>query len=319
MATRRKTEERLFDLAPYGRPFIKEGGLYAVHAAKPVLDFHAHAGYQLHFLLTGNLTRELRDGARQRLHGGSVSLLQPGVWHRGEHGVAHPCRQISLVLSSDPGDLDAFFSPRDAAGILRALGKAGNCVTHARDEQAAVVQHLLCATSEIRDRVPAPHQESWLRLLLGQLILCAVRAIVQPKPPPHYYVVAQACHLLEEDVSSRLSGSQIAAEVGLSPSRFRDLFQKVTGQTVANFRQSLRCEGAARYLATTSKTITEIAHELGFSSSQYFARSFRRYMGMSPSVYREKTAPPAGAAATAGSRRPARVRRLRPPASSPRL
>ena len=83
-----------------------------------------------------------------------------------------------------------------------------------------------------------------------------------------------------------LSTSQVAAAVHLGPSRFRELFHQVTGQTVGNYRLSLRCERAARQLLTTSRSVTEIAHDLSFCSSQYFARTFRRYMGLSPSTWR---------------------------------
>ena len=281
-------EEKIFDFVPYGSPFIREGGVWIVHAAQPVLDFHAHDGFQIHTLLTGNLTRELQDGTRQQLHGGSVSLLQPGVPHRGEHGVAHPCREISLVLSPDPAEFGDLLSPREAAEILLALREAGNCVVRAHEKQAVVLQQLLAGIDESRARAPAPYGASWFRLLLGQLILCAVRAIVHPRPHPQYYAISKACRLIENDVDGHLSSSRIAAEIRLSPSRFRELFQRVMGQTVANYHQRMRCESAARLLATSAKPVTEIAHELGFSNSQFFARSFRRYTGFSPSVYREK-------------------------------
>ncbi len=285
------TEEKLFDFASYGHPFIREGGLWVVHAAMPMLDFHAHDGFQIHFLLTGKMTRELEDGTLQPLHGGTISLLQPGVMHRGEHGVAHPCREISLVLSPDCKDLETVFPPQEASQILRTLKKAGNCVIQAREEQDVVIQQLLTALNKAQNRSPAPHRESWIRLLLGQFILCAVRAIVQPKTRPQYFAIAKACRLIQKDEEGCMTSRRISTELGLSPSRFRDLFQKTIGQTVANYRNSLRCENAARLLAATAKPITEIAHELGFSSSQYFARSFRRYMGVAPSVYREKAAP----------------------------
>ena len=291
MSYKHSAEEKLFDFASYGRPFIREGALWIVHEAMPVLDFHAHDGFQIHFLLTGNMTRELRDGTLQPLHGGTLSLLQPGVLHRGEHGVAHPCREISLVLSPDCKDLESLFPPREASRILRTLRKAGNCVIRAREEQEVVMQQLLTALDEAHARPPAPHRECWIRLLLGQFILCAVRAIVQPKFHPQYYAIAKACRLIQKDEEGRMTSSRIAAELRLSPSRFRDLFQKTIGQTVANYRNSLRCESAARLLAATAKPVTEIAHELGFSNSQYFARAFRRYMGVAPSVYREQAAP----------------------------
>lgn len=37
-----------------------------------------------------------------------------------------------------------------------------------------------------------------------------------------------------------------------------------------------------------SLTVTQVAHNLAFSSSQYFATVFRRYLGVSPGDFRKQ-------------------------------
>lgn len=276
------------NLGPFGHPFLLEGGLQLVHEATSLMP-HVHDAYQLQYMLTGNLTRELGDGTFQHLHGGDIGIVKPGTRHGGAHGVVRPCRYIYLVMKDSARDLRQLFTAEETDGILRVLGRAGNCVVHARVEQAAVVQHLVQAADDMRDGQPVPGQEAWVRLLLGQLILCAVRAIEQPQRPTQYHAILEARRLIENDETDTLSAVQIAAAVHLSPSRFRELFHQVTGQTVGNYRHSLRCERAARLLMTTSRSVTEIAHGLGFCSSQYFARTFRRYMGLSPAAWRNQS------------------------------
>jgi AraC-like DNA-binding protein len=49
----------------------------------------------------------------------------------------------------------------------------------------------------------------------------------------------------------------------------------------------LKIEEAAGILEREpARPVTTIAHELGFSSSQYFATVFRRYLRVSPGDYR---------------------------------
>jgi AraC-like DNA-binding protein len=43
---------------------------------------------------------------------------------------------------------------------------------------------------------------------------------------------------------------------------------------------------AAELLRTTRRSVTDIAFDVGFSSSQYFATVFRRYTTLSPAEYR---------------------------------
>ncbi len=47
-----------------------------------------------------------------------------------------------------------------------------------------------------------------------------------------------------------------------------------------------RIQQARQLLKNTHKSITEIALDVGFSSSSYFSRIFRRETGMSPEAYR---------------------------------
>lgn len=48
----------------------------------------------------------------------------------------------------------------------------------------------------------------------------------------------------------------------------------------------LRVQRAERIMRETDQTITKIAHACGFSSSQYFSRLFKEYVGQSPSRWR---------------------------------
>ena len=73
---------------------------------------------------------------------------------------------------------------------------------------------------------------------------------------------------------------------GLSLSRLKARFKKETGVSPANFIMLRRIEGAKELLDRTDKNITDVAFELGFSSSQYFATAFKRYTGMTPKEFR---------------------------------
>ena len=80
----------------------------------------------------------------------------------------------------------------------------------------------------------------------------------------------------------------VAVNVGLSPAGLRSRFKAETGYTLHEYLLHRRIEEAVRRLTETKDDITSIAHQLGFSSSQYFATVFRRETGTTPGVYREK-------------------------------
>ncbi|MFN2243397.1 MAG: helix-turn-helix transcriptional regulator, partial [Anaerolineae bacterium] len=64
-------------------------------------------------------------------------------------------------------------------------------------------------------------------------------------------------------------------------------FRKELGVTPIAYLNRYRVHQAKQLLSDTSKSITEIALEVGFSDSGYFSRVFRREVGLSPEAYRQ--------------------------------
>jgi AraC-like DNA-binding protein len=75
---------------------------------------------------------------------------------------------------------------------------------------------------------------------------------------------------------------------GLSRSEFFRKFKDETGAGPNQYLLWQRLEAAKDLLANKDPSITEVAHRLGFSSSQYFATVFRRHTGLPPNVFRQQ-------------------------------
>ncbi|MCP4744873.1 MAG: AraC family transcriptional regulator, partial [Desulfobacteraceae bacterium] len=82
---------------------------------------------------------------------------------------------------------------------------------------------------------------------------------------------------------------EIAQASFFSKYHFHRLFHAIAGETVAQFTRRIKLEKAANGLIYAGhKDITTIALECGFSSSQNFAKAFRKHFSLSPSDYRRK-------------------------------
>lgn len=76
----------------------------------------------------------------------------------------------------------------------------------------------------------------------------------------------------------------LAAQVGLSVSRFQHLFKSATGVPVRRFRLWARMR-LALAMTISGTTITHAALEAGFSSPAHFAAAFREMFGMAPTQF----------------------------------
>jgi AraC family transcriptional activator of pobA len=77
-----------------------------------------------------------------------------------------------------------------------------------------------------------------------------------------------------------------AGEFHLSTSYFGDLIKKETGKTAHEFIQSKVIDVAKEKIFDQSKSIGQIADELGFKYPQHFTRMFKQWVGQSPNEYR---------------------------------
>lgn len=66
------------------------------------------------------------------------------------------------------------------------------------------------------------------------------------------------------------------------------LFKKNLNQNFSHIVQNLKVSNAKKYLTTTSYKLSEIAHMVGYNSSDHLSKIFKKYYGISPSQYREK-------------------------------
>jgi AraC family transcriptional regulator, transcriptional activator of pobA len=77
-----------------------------------------------------------------------------------------------------------------------------------------------------------------------------------------------------------------AGELNLSANYFGDLIKKETGQSAQEYIQSKLIEVAKEQLFDRSKTVNEVAYELGFKYPQHFSRVFKQRVGHTPNEYR---------------------------------
>jgi AraC-like DNA-binding protein len=92
----------------------------------------------------------------------------------------------------------------------------------------------------------------------------------------------------------------------LGRTQFSHLLQKHTGDTPVTFLNRTRLREAQRLLGTSTKPITEIALEVGFNSSQYFATVFKEFTDMDARGFRAqataaRVTPPRRTRASAGN------------------
>jgi len=82
------------------------------------------------------------------------------------------------------------------------------------------------------------------------------------------------------------SVAYFARELNLSASYFGDLIKKETGKTAQEYVQWKVIDVAKERIFDDSKSVSQIAYDLGFKYPQHFIRLFKQRVGSTPSEYR---------------------------------
>lgn len=97
-------------------------------------------------------------------------------------------------------------------------------------------------------------------------------------------------HSYFEDKEAKKNGlpgvSFCAEKLHLSANYFGDLVKKETGHSAQEYIQNYVIELAKDMVFDPSKSMSEIAYELGFKYPQHFSRLFKQRVGHSPKEYR---------------------------------
>ena len=89
-------------------------------------------------------------------------------------------------------------------------------------------------------------------------------------------------------VNEPLSLADVAAELGMSESRFSRFFRRATGNSFTDFVSRVRINSACHLLMQTDCFIADICFQVGFSNLANFNRRFLEIKGMTPSEFRRQ-------------------------------
>lgn len=98
--------------------------------------------------------------------------------------------------------------------------------------------------------------------------------------------IRAAQEYIRGNLATHISLADLARHTGLSSSHFAALFRKATGLSAMEYLKRLRSARARELLVTSSRSIAEVAHDVGYSDAFYFSRQFRAVNGLSPRAFR---------------------------------
>lgn len=100
-------------------------------------------------------------------------------------------------------------------------------------------------------------------------------------------VVETAKEYIQNNYSRDISLDDVSRTVNISPYYFSKIFKEETGEGFVEYLTGIRMEKAKELLNTTEYSMKEICSMVGYADPNYFSRSFKKNVGVTPTEYKE--------------------------------
>jgi AraC-like DNA-binding protein len=91
--------------------------------------------------------------------------------------------------------------------------------------------------------------------------------------------------VLKSDLAEPPALESLGRQVGCSPFYLSRIFSQHMGKTISQYIRQLRMEKAAELLRAGKLNVTQVAMEVGYSSSSHFSVAFHETFGCCPGLY----------------------------------
>ncbi len=256
-------------------PSVKRYGIRCgMNAPRGSYPLHRHDYFEFEIIQSGSLMHEL-NGVCETLGLGDAVALSPGDVHR--FTPLSPVRicNVGIYYKDAPGEVEKLlsavkfplrgtFSGQEAEALIGLAEKTG--------------QAILAGGTYERETVTAYTVLFLTRFFSGTQCQAAEGV--------GYTHVARAMAFIAANFTADISLKVVADSVYLTPSYFSKLFARISGKSFVRYLTEQRVAYAEQLLATTDRSVTEVAFAAGFGSFSAFSRAFHACRGMKPGEFR---------------------------------
>lgn len=126
-----------------------------------------------------------------------------------------------------------------------------------------------------------------LRKWFRDKLTIACRNIMMRKEEQSSSVIDKAKEYIGARYNKDISLDDVSREVDISPYYFSKIFKEETGENFIEYVTNIRITKAKELLHGSDLSIKEICGEVGYSDPNYFSRTFKKNVGVTPTEYKE--------------------------------
>jgi AraC-like DNA-binding protein len=222
---------------------------------------------------------------------GDVAVIMPGTSFGSDNGILEIGSFTWLHLAIQklenglllPGKWSGL-SESEAAAIGKILSLNSSLVLSRFSEAGKILKriHAELFGHEIGYQASIHHQ-------IDELLIQVTRHMTLQSHPGRDFpkTFMRLEEVLRQDLSHQWTVEEMAALVGLGTTLFTERVKSYSGFSPINYLINIRISEAIKLLKRPDISVTDIALDTGFYSSQHFSTTFKKLTGYTPSEFRK--------------------------------
>lgn len=271
-------------------PAVERSSLRIIPGHNPIIipdvcDWHFHNEYEMLLSLEGEKT-VIANGFEYTLNVGDILFINRKVPHKA---ITHPGERTvilqfnnSFTAEETVNSFLMFPNSKDVNDIM--LFKAGS------EHCAQLGTYMTNIANEYSRKEPA--YEEFIRGYLQEMVayLYRHRVIINHNSQfnrSEMQRIIPALEYINTHYHEPITLESISKLLSIDKSHFCRIFKKSMNMTFVDYLNSVRIYQAEILLTKTKKSVTDISLMVGFSSTAYFIKAFKRYNFCTPCKYRK--------------------------------
>ena len=243
-------------------------------------DIHIHTFYEILWTEDG-ISKQTIDYKEYEVKPNSLFFISPNQVHQFEEW--KPLKGGTILFTED-----FFLLNHNNKNKLFELSFLDNfyanpCIPLSKDNFADIKHTIYLITNE-QKRTDKSHTitQSLLHILLAQVQRCVDKETEKLASKKYLILFKQFKSLLDKHFSENKTTSFFAQQLHITAHHLNLITKEVTGKTASDVIRARSILEAKRLLTFTDKTVSEIAFELNYTDSSYFAKTFKAETNQSP-------------------------------------
>ncbi len=248
-----------------------------------VMNAHWHREFEIMRILSGSFTVYLNN-TKMNLKKDDILFIGCGCLHRGQPTeCVYECIVVDLKM----------LLPRENHLVERYISQLINSQVNIKGILSPPMGDLYHTAAELFVSMSSarPYYElsvyGTLFTLISQIYSYGyISSVDCTQSNRQIELINSVLDWINQNFKEQINSQKLSQISNLNFNYLCKIFKNLTGQTITQYVNEQRIEHACYDIAMKNKSITEAAFSNGFNDLSYFAKTFKRYKGITPREFK---------------------------------